>query len=165
MDQSDAGAGTGEKSRLSFKRATASGECRRLVSSRRLSASMARKKIRAGSRRVISPQYVFAKSRKSFCLEWDNFRAELQHRRSWGNGYFRCVLCLIRIVCGRVGTLRSIFWKRRYNRKRQQVLLWGCHGFDGNACGQEAYRGAFPRKWCKNNNCQYQSTGIRCLIN
>ena len=31
---------------------------------------------------------------------------------------------------------------------------WGRHGFDGNACGQEAYRGAFPRKWCKNNNCQ-----------
>jgi hypothetical protein len=30
---------------------------------------------------------------------------------------------------------------------------WGRHGFDGNACGQEAYRGAFPRKWCKNNNC------------
>ncbi len=26
---------------------------------------------------------------------------------------------------------------------------WGRHGFDGNACGQEAYRGAFPRKWCK----------------
>src|ERR1700674_707625 len=30
---------------------------------------------------------------------------------------------------------------------------WGRHGFDGNACGQEAYRGAFPRKWCKNNKC------------
>jgi hypothetical protein len=33
---------------------------------------------------------------------------------------------------------------------------------DGNACGQEAYRGAFSRKWCKTNNCSRPMDSSRC---
>jgi flotillin len=37
------------------------------------------------------------------------------------------------------------------------------HGFDGNDCGQEAYRGACTRNRVQKHNCQYRN-GIRCLI-
>src|SRR5579863_4790915 len=40
---------------------------------------------------------------------------------------------------------------------------WGRHGFDGDACGQEACRGAHTRNRVQNDNCQ-STDGIRSLI-
>src|SRR5216683_6600529 len=39
---------------------------------------------------------------------------------------------------------------------------WGRHGFDGDACGQEACRGAHTRNRVQNDNCQ-STNGIRSL--
>jgi len=39
---------------------------------------------------------------------------------------------------------------------------WGRHGFDGDACGQEACRGAHTRNRGQNDNCQ-STNGIRSL--
>jgi hypothetical protein len=39
---------------------------------------------------------------------------------------------------------------------------WGRHGFDGDACGQEACRGAHTRDRVQNDNCQ-STNGIRSL--
>src|SRR6202051_2380668 len=39
---------------------------------------------------------------------------------------------------------------------------WGRHGFDGDACGQEACRGAHTRNRVQNDNCQ-STDGIRSL--
>jgi len=39
---------------------------------------------------------------------------------------------------------------------------WGRHGFDGDACGQEACRGALTRNRGQNDNCQ-STDGIRSL--
>jgi hypothetical protein len=41
---------------------------------------------------------------------------------------------------------------------------WGRHGFDGDAYGQEACRGAHTRNRVQNDNCQ-STNGIRSLIN
>src|ERR1041384_1559675 len=43
------------------------------------------------------------------------------------------------------------------------VSKWGRHGFDGDACGQKACRGALTRNRGQNDNCQ-STDGIRCLI-
>src|ERR1700687_4594996 len=40
---------------------------------------------------------------------------------------------------------------------------WGRHGFDGDACGQEACRGAHTRNRVQNDNCQ-STERIRTLI-
>ena len=45
-----------------------------------------------------------------------------------------------------------------------QSHQWGRHGFDGDACGQEACRGAHTRNRVQNDNCQ-STNGIRSLIN
>ena len=45
-----------------------------------------------------------------------------------------------------------------------QSHQWGRHGFDGDACGQEACRGAHTRNRVQNDNCQ-STDGIRSLIN
>ena len=45
-----------------------------------------------------------------------------------------------------------------------QSHQWGRHGFDGDACGQEACRGAHTRNRGQNDNCQ-STNGIRSLIN
>jgi len=44
-----------------------------------------------------------------------------------------------------------------------QTHQWGRHGFDGDACGQEACRGAHTRNRVQNDNCQ-STDGIRSLI-
>lgn len=55
-----------------------------------------------------------------------NFVLDCSTVAALASPYFRCVLCLIRIVCGRVGTPAvSIFWKRRYNRKRRHQVFRG----------------------------------------
>src|SRR5260370_37022308 len=41
---------------------------------------------------------------------------------------------------------------------------WGRHGFDGDACGQEACQGARTCNRGQNDNCQSRN-GIRSLIN
>ena len=43
-----------------------------------------------------------------------------------------------------------------------QSHQWGRHGFDGDACGQEACRGAHTRNRGQNDNCQ-STDGIRSL--
>jgi hypothetical protein len=43
------------------------------------------------------------------------------------------------------------------------IPQWGRHGFDGDACGQEACRGAHTRDRVQNDNCQ-STDGIRSLI-
>ena len=48
---------------------------------------------------------------------------------------------------------------RSLNRPTHQ---WGRHGFDGDACGQEACRGAHTRDRVQNDNCQ-STDGIRSL--
>jgi hypothetical protein len=40
---------------------------------------------------------------------------------------------------------------------------WGRHGFDGDACGQEACQGAHTCNRVQNDNCQ-STNGIRSLI-
>ena len=45
-----------------------------------------------------------------------------------------------------------------------QSHQWGRHGFDGDACGQEACRGVHTRNRVHNDNCQ-STNGIRSLIN
>ena len=53
--------------------------------------------------------------------------------------------------------------QNRYSSLQANTHQWGRPGFDGDACGQEACRGARTRDRVQNDNCQ-STDGIRSLI-
>jgi hypothetical protein len=125
MDQSDAGTGTSEKSGLSVEQST-SGECRRLVSSPTAFRQYGAEE--SPHRKLIGNSIAM-----SFCNEPEIFGLErailcwtVARSRPWPPRTFVAFFALSVSFAAESGRLRSsIFWKRRYNRKRRHQVFRG----------------------------------------